>query len=70
MFDGKEPQPQPEGATMPDQTTDESLEVLEAILNRVDRIDDWTLKLLVWVRGYIIATIVIIALAVLTLAGG
>ena len=55
---------------MPDQTTDESLEVLEAILNRVDRIDDWTLKLLVWVRGYIIATIVIIALAVLTLAGG
>ena len=47
-----------------DQNTDETLEILEAILTRVDRIDDWTYKMFMWVRGAIIA---FIALGVLVL---
>ena len=44
------------------------MEVLEAILNRIDRVDDWTYKLFVWVRGAIIALLVLGALSILSVA--
>ena len=45
----------------------EVLGLLEEILDRVDRVDDWTYKLFIWVRA---ATITLMALAGLAIVNG
>ena len=54
-----------------DQNTNETLEILEAVLARVDRIDDWTYKMFMWVRGAIIGVSALgVLLLVASLAAG